>query len=197
MARPKTVSRKDRSTADMSTYTAKKREMYQAFVAHFVVSGNATEAALHIGTAPGSARSRGYALQKHPYVQQLIREHQERVEAELKAKTSLTVENVVEALRRLVMADPRKLFNADGTLKQISELDDDTASMVSSFEVEELYTSGGRGQERTAIGRTAKVKMWDKNSAIDKAMKHLGLFEKDNRQKPAAVHISADDAGVL
>jgi hypothetical protein len=28
-----------------------------------------------------------------------------------------------------------------------------------------------------------KVKLWDKNAALEKALKHLGLYERDNRQK--------------
>ena len=36
-------------------------------------------------------------------------------------------------------------------------------------------------QDRT--GRTTKLKVWDKNAALEKAMKHLGLYEKDNSQR--------------
>lgn len=140
----------------------------------------------------------GLACLRHPYTQQLLQEHKDRVATELESKTGLTVENVVEALRRLVMSDPRKLFTAEGLLKPVTELDDDTACMVSAFEVEELYVGvPGKDGRRQSIGRTAKIKMWDKNSAIDKAMKHLGLYEKDNKQKPVTLNITADDAGVL
>jgi hypothetical protein len=30
--------------------------------------------------------------------------------------------------------------------------------------------------------RPSKIKFWNKLDAIDKAMKHLGLFERDNAQ---------------
>jgi hypothetical protein len=40
----------------------------------------------------------------------------------------------------------------------------------------------GRGLKHTAAGVTTKVRLHDKLVAIDRAMKHLGLFERDNRQ---------------
>ena len=40
----------------------------------------------------------------------------------------------------------------------------------------------GRTPERRAIGRTTEVRFVDKLVAIDRAMKHLGLCERDNRQ---------------
>lgn len=92
-------------------------------------------------------------------------------------KYELTTERVLQEVARLAFADPRKLFHADGRLKQIHELDDDTAATIASIEVEEINAGD------TTIGLTRKVKAWDKNSALEKALKHLGLFEKDNAQR--------------
>jgi hypothetical protein len=33
------------------------------------------------------------------------------------------------------------------------------------------------------VGRTVKVKLWDKNRSLDMAFKHQGLYERDNTQK--------------
>jgi hypothetical protein len=40
---------------------------------------------------------------------------------------------------------------------------------------------------RRRCGRIKKVRFWDKNSAIEKLMKHLGSFEKDNLQRAGAL----------
>jgi hypothetical protein len=48
-------------------------------------------------------------------------------------------------------------------LKAVGELDDDTAAALSSLEVEEGDVT------------TRKVKFFDKNAALEKAIKHLGL----------------------
>jgi hypothetical protein len=31
-------------------------------------------------------------------------------------------------------------------------------------------------------GRTTRVRMWDKNQALEKAFKYLGLYERENTQ---------------
>ena len=51
------------------------------------------------------------------------------------------------------------------------------AAALASVEVDELREEGA------VVGVTQKIKFWDKNSAIEKAMKHLGMFERDNAQK--------------
>jgi|SRR5579863_455709 len=179
------------------------KERDERFAACYVTNGGNAKAAARevfkgVLTVAQAEQQAGRYLRR-PYVQHLIADHQARVEAELSARYAITRENVLEALSNLVFADPRKLFDADGNLLHLTQLDDRTAKMVSSFEVEELYESVGEGRAKRKVntGRVTKVKMWDKNSAVDKAMRHLGLFEKDNQQKPATVMLTKDDAGVL
>ena len=34
-----------------------------------------------------------------------------------------------------------------------------------------------------ADGRLTRIRLWDKNAALEKAMKHLGLYGRDNSQR--------------
>jgi phage terminase small subunit len=95
-------------------------------------------------------------------------------------KARLSTERVLRELERAIFADPRKLYDERGRLKPIHSLDDDTAAAIASSDIDEIVT--GDGSRRRAIGRTTKVRFVDKLMAIDRAMKHLGLFERDNRQ---------------
>ena len=63
-----------------------------------------------------------------------------------------------------------RLFRPDGSLIPVHELDDITAAAISSIELDDE-------------GRPKKIRLWSKTDAIDKAMRHLGLFEKGNRQQ--------------
>lgn len=96
-------------------------------------------------------------------------------------RAELTAERVLRELGRIALFDPRKLLRADGSPKPIEELDDDTAAGIAGLEVLEQYE--GSGDDRQFVGYVKKYKIADKNSAIEKAMKHLGLFERDNKQK--------------
>lgn len=102
-------------------------------------------------------------------------------------KSELSVERTLQEVARLAYFDPRTLYRGDGQLKRPDEWDDDTAAGVASIEVLEEYE--GKGDDRELVGFTKKLKLWDKNSAIEKAMKHLGLFERDNAQRGESLNL--------
>lgn len=133
-------------------------------------------------------------LAKHPDIVARVAE----LQAPVVEKVQLTFERVLQEVARLALFDPRKLFNPDGSPKSIDELDDDTAACIAGVEVLEQFE--GTGKDRVFVGYLKKYRIADKNSALEKAMKHLGLFEKDNRQKADAVSslldaISAKSSG--
>ncbi|OFW00164.1 MAG: hypothetical protein A3G20_05110 [Acidobacteria bacterium RIFCSPLOWO2_12_FULL_59_11] len=90
----------------------------------------------------------------------------------------LSVERTLREIARVAYSDPRKLYRPDGLLIPVTELDDDTAATVASVEVDEI-----KAGEAGVIGHTVKIKHWDKNAALEKAMKYHGLYEKDNKQQ--------------
>ena len=68
----------------------------------------------------------------------------------------------------------RKLFNADGSLKQVHELDDDTAAGLAGVEVVELFE--GSGDDKHAFGLLKKFKLADKGINLERLGKHFKLF---------------------
>lgn len=88
---------------------------------------------------------------------------------------------VIKEIARIALFDPRKLFFDDGRPKPINHLDDDTAAALAGLDVTEEFD--GSGQERTFVGFTKKYKIADKNAALEKLARILGLYEKDNAQK--------------
>lgn len=103
------------------------------------------------------------------------------------AKSGLTVERTLQEVARLAYADPRKFYDQRGNLIPVHLLDDDTAATVASIEVVEMAggakIDGDAGIEHTVM-HTKKIKSWDKNAALEKAMKYHGLYEADNKQRP-------------
>lgn len=148
------------------------------FIEAFLSNGeNATQAALAAGFSASSAASQGSRLLKNDKVSQEIA----RRRSEVLESAELTTEGVLRSLRQALFFDPRKLYREDGSLKPITELDDDTAQALSGFEVLEEYA--GRGEDRALAGFTKKVKWLDKNAAREQAAKVLGLYARDNHQK--------------
>ena len=135
--------------------------------------GNATQAAISAGFSKKTGYSIGARLLKNVEV---LAEITKRTK-ELSQKFELTTERTLREIARLAYSDPRKFYDAEGNLRPIHELDDDTAACIASVEVDEIT------MEHTVIGHTKKLKQWDKNSALEKAMKFHGLYEKDNAQQ--------------
>lgn len=156
-----------------------KRE--KAFVEHFLRTGQVGESATAAGYSARTAHAAGSRLLRKVKCRAEI----DRRRADLNAVDELTTTRIRKELARLCYSDMRRLYNEDGTQKLPHELDDDAAAAVASFESEELFE--GSGKARRLIGYTRKVKFFDKNSALEKAMKHKGLFERDNEQVGNAV----------
>lgn len=162
------------------------RSRHDLFVAAYLSNGkNASKAALEAGYSKNNPGQIGSRLLKDPRIAKAILDSENK----LLEKHNMTAESVLKQLGCIVHFDIRKLYNSDGALKNIHELDDETASALSSFEIDEI------GVGETIIGHTRKVKVFDKNAAIDKAMRHFGLL-KDGASLTVNgnVIISKDDA---
>ena len=158
-----------------------------AFVDEFLIDGNATQAAIRAGYSPKSAHVVAHDLLKNPKVAAAIAKKREELDARMKVRLDameLTEERVAKEIARLAFFDPRKMFAADGRPLNITELDDDTAACIAGLEVLEQYE--GVGEDRELVGLVKKYKVSDKNAALEKAAKILGMFKKDNEQPGAA-----------
>lgn len=120
-----------------------------------------------------------------------IRARIEELRGQAAMASGLTVEKVLRSLHCALEFDPRKLYRDDGTLKSVHELDDDTAAVLAAIEVVEA-----KAGDEDASNYTKKIKWLDKNTARDQAMKHFGLYKRDNEQrapepKPFDIHDAA------
>lgn len=88
----------------------------------------------------------------------------------------LEAAEIAHEIKRVALSDIAgivKIVDGKPQIRLPHELDPATRAAVASFEIDEF-------------GRI-KYKFWDKNSALDKAAKILGMYEKDNKQKGDAL----------
>ena len=155
-----------------------------AFIAAYLANGrNATQAAITAGYSEKGARVRGSQLLADRNVSTAITERTEAIEK----ITGLDQERTLREVARVAYSDIRKVFRHDGTMVPIAEMDDDTAAIVGSVETLEEFS--GTGEDREVSGYTKKIKLWDKNAALEKAMKFHGLYEKDNSQTASNITV--------
>lgn len=136
-----------------------------AFVFHYLENGgNAAAAAVSAGYAESSAKVQGNRLLNNPRVREAIDRH---VGKSLK-KLEVSRERILQELARIAFFDIRKCFNDDGSLKNITELDDDTAAALAGMDVIEM-----EGEKASWL---KKFKSTDKKGALELLGKHLKMF---------------------
>lgn len=156
----------------------KLTDKQELFCKEYLVDLNATQAAIRAGYSEKTANEQGsqnlVKLSIQNRIQELFKGRSER--------TQITADRVLQEYARIGFSDIRKLYKEDGTLKMPNELDDDIAAALSGIDVTEEWGFDEDGN-RTRTGETKKVKMYNKQGALDSLAKHLGLFEVDNKQK--------------
>lgn len=161
----------------------------RAFAREYVIDFDATKAAKRAGYSPKTAGMQGYELLRSAAVQDEVR----RLTAAKVARASIKADEVVEKLAQIVRSDitdvvswgmvevlddqgmPVKLPGGEAVMRP-------HITVVNSDQLSKAVTAGIVEVSMTDKG-TFKVKQHDKGAAIDKLMRHLGMFEKDNKQQ--------------
>lgn len=143
----------------------------QVFVRQFLATGNATRSAVAAGYAPASAGVTGSKMLRKAKV----RAELEKLRAELMAKLEISAERVLQGLAELAFFDPRKFFRPDGSMKPITELDDQTVHALAGMDVEKLFKHFGKGQAEE-VGTITKIRLADRGLNLERLGRHFKLF---------------------
>lgn len=169
--------------------TQKLTPKQEAFCLKYIETGNASEAYRLAydagGMKPASVNRKAFELMENVKITARLEELKQR---QLR-RHDVSIDRVLKEYARLAFLDIRKAFDADGNLKPIHELDDDTAAALAGLEVEVRRVAGEADEEqepqphggslRRQHGTTArlhKIKLIDKKGALDSLAKHLGMF---------------------
>lgn len=142
-----------------------------AFCHEYIVDLNAKRAAMRAGYSVKTAEVIGYQLLQNTLVAAKL----EELRTKQQTRTGISADRALREAARLAFFDIRKLCDASGNPIPIQDLDDDTAAAIQGLEL----SSEKDGEGFTTV---RKYKVADKNAALERVFKHLGLFEKDNDQ---------------
>jgi phage terminase small subunit len=141
-----------------------------AFARYYFETNKKMESAVRAGYKEKNAHIIANRLIKDSLISNLIEEWRE---AAIK-RSGVTKERALIELGRLATFDPRKMYQADGTLKNPKDWDDDVAAAVASLDVFEEFI--GQGTRKELAGQTKKVKFWNKPESLKTLLQHLGLL---------------------
>jgi phage terminase small subunit len=141
------------------------------FVCEYLIHLNVRKAASNCGwKTSGTGKVNpwaGYKQMSRPHVREAIA-HIMKMRAK---RLQCSQDNVLREYAKLAFFNPKDLFDEEGHLRHIKDLDPDTAASITEFKVRTKHIKG------SAVSTTvAHVKFADKKGALDSVGKHLGMF---------------------
>ena len=149
----------------------------EKFCQEYIVDLNGKQAAIRAGYSKKTAEVQASKMLSNPKVQEYV----SFLKGKREERTEITGDRVVEELAKIAFMDAEQFFKDDGDVKLLSELDDDAKSAVSSYSYKRVNLGDGEYVDVPII------KMHDKLKALELLGKHIGIFEKDNKQKQQPV----------
>lgn len=161
----------------------------EKFCQEYMIDLNATQAAIRAGYSVKYANTNVTKLLQNTTIAKRIEELKKETEKESKVNLQM----VLDELARIAFMDLRKLYDENGELKKITDLDDDTARALSGVEitVERAYSDGDKKPDYTKKFRTV-----DKKGALELLGKHFGAFT-DKVEHSGGIQVIKDDLGII
>ena len=106
-------------------------------------------------------------------------------------KYEVTQDRIMKEYSRLAFFDPRKLFDEEGHLKHIKDLDEDTACAVAGFDFSTIYRKAkDMNQDEIIAEVLKKIKFADKKGSLDSLARINGMFVDKLEIKSLNVNIN-------
>ena len=147
-------------------------ERRKLFLEYYQANGhNATEAAIAAGCSPRSARKQGWAMLHEGSVQEQLRLRARKVAA----LAEMDTESWAREVRAIASSRIGDVLDALGMPIPVEKLPGHVQAALASVK----FKKDG----------SVEYKLWDKNAALEKAMKFHGLYREDNDQtRPVIVN---------
>lgn len=139
-----------------------------------LVAGRAYERAGYKAKGKSADEAASVLLSRNLKVQARIAELKE----ERKERVQIEADTVLRELLILATSSVNHYtVDEDGRIELLDDAPDHAERAVSSVKITRTPKPGQGDEIKT------EYRLWDKNSALDKLAKHLGLYEQHNRQK--------------
>ena len=172
------MAKKVKKKTVMKKRSTKLTPMQHRFCHEYVIDNNGTQAAIRAGYAPKNAHVTASKYLRISKVKAYVR----KLKLELQKKTSTDAEKVIEEFKKIGFANIQDYLHGENNIRNLCEVARDKAAAVESVSTTVNITSNKDGSKEYET-RNVKFKLHSKIQALDNLAKHLGLFERDNRQR--------------
>jgi len=108
----------------------------------------------------------------------------EHIRAKARERNDIKLDRVIQEIAATAFLDPIEVFNDDWTPKTLSEIEEQARRAIVG--IKKRVVAG------EVIEETIEVKLADKLAALDKLMKHLGGYERDNAQRITSIVVRVE-----
>jgi phage terminase small subunit len=143
------------------------------FCEEYLIDLNGTQAAIRSGYSEKTAHVIGAENLVKPNIKKRI----EELQSEIRERNKITIDELIQTLAGFVRLDPQDLLDEQGVVKSLSDMPAAARKCIAEMKLMEICGADG------PIGVLKTIKFSSKLDAIEKLMKHLGGYEKDNKQK--------------
>ncbi len=152
----------------------------ERFCQEYLIDLNATRAAIRAGYSEKTANNQSSRLLVNVGIQNKIAE----LKSKLSKKTNITAEAVINELAKIAFANVQDYIEEGNLAKDFTKIKRKKAAAIASVKLTE---SSGKDWST----KVTEFKLHDKQAALEKLGRHLGVFEKDNLQSRIIVGIEA------
>lgn len=142
----------------------------ELFVLEFIKDLNATQAAIRAGYSKSGAQQEGSRQLSNAVVQAAIA----KAMAERMQRVQVDADFVLRELLAIARLDLAEVYDEAGNLKPIHDMPPHARKAIAGIEAVEEWS--GKGKDRSFVGYTKKLKLWDKTKALEMLGRHLALF---------------------
>lgn len=164
----------------MSKKKLPKRQI--RFCEEYVIDLNGTQAAIRAGYSKKTANEQAVRILANVSVKKKIAELQKA----LRETSQITAEMVIKELAKIGFSNIQDYINNSNSITDLKKIEVDKAASVESIKIVETEWDGGSKVSTT-------FKLYDKVSALEKLGRHLGIFEKDNRQQSNTITVTVPE----
>lgn len=104
----------------------------------------------------------------------IAKKRDEKVD-ELTVEYDTSAKWILNELAKVARLGPRKFFHPDGSPRDITELDDESAASIAGFGAVELF-DGCQGDQKRVTGLVKKFKLANRLRALELMGKHRAMF---------------------
>lgn len=147
-------------------------ELQKRLCEEYLKDFNAAAAARRAGYSEKQANAAAYVVLQKPHVQEYL----SGLIAKVKERNLIEVDDLVQELKSIAFSDMADFYDEDNDIHPVKKIPESARRALGQYTDERIPSKYGDRTSKT-------IKLHSKLDAIEKLMRYLGAYEKDNKQK--------------